>query len=195
MNHLGSDSHLESHLHIAEDDNSEMSQIRDHSVDPNHFEEDSQSEEERHSRNGRTPMIGHFEGNNPYRQFSVAIDDRNFQFAMELRNGYTLWTDKMKRESTYSPTMLAVAQRSIWSWFVMDDHPQIPMGSKLIAINHHIVSNDQNVHRIHELIRTEPLPIILIFEAPQYIKTRPRSTHIRYQHGVDTLNRTSMVSR
>jgi len=112
---------------------------------------------------------------NPYRQFSVAFNERPFHIKLQYRNGFNAF--HTPSVSNIQQTQTLTRPEYIWGWYSVEKHAHIPVGSKLISINFEWIY-DKNQSQIAELMYKSPLPTTLIFEAPSYLNRIPPSMFI-----------------
>eukprot|EP01084_Bolivina_argentea_P062756 114737_1 len=111
------------------------------------------------------------------RQFCVVFEDRDWlkHLCLELRNGLHLFKNISKHDKS-----------DVWGWYTVktydEHHRTIPIGCKLLRINGINLLNPSHWHQINRYLSLCTLPIALIFEAPHYLKSVPRSQHIQYQY-------------
>ena len=113
---------------------------------------------------------------NPYRQFSIAFNQRPFNIKLQFRNGFNAFMNPSSYHIQQSRTLTRTEY--IWGWYLIESHQHIPIGSKLISINFESIQ-DKSYEQITDLMYNSPLPTTLIFEAPSYLKHVPPSIHIQ----------------
>jgi len=142
-----------------------------------HASRDHNREQERNARCNAQQTHSH-----PLRQFCVVFTDREFDLCVQFRNGYSLFAE---RNSTRVKMQHSALSSSVWGWYTVRPvtSKNIPIGSKLISVNGVALSEaNREQYNLRQLLLQSSLPISVIFEAPSYVKSVPRSTYIQYEH-------------